>query len=36
MVEPKFVAYSAGGILFFIWNEYAKHFAFHQLKIEDK
>lgn len=36
MVEPEFVAYSAGGILFFIWNEYAKHFNFPQVKIEDK
>lgn len=36
MVDPEFVAYSVGGILFFIWNEYAKHFAFPQVKIEDK
>lgn len=26
MVDPEFIAYSAGGILFFMWNEYAKHF----------
>ena len=27
MVDAEFIAYSAGEILFFMWNEYAKHFG---------
>ena len=36
MVNPEFVAHLAGGTLFFMWNEYAKHFDFPQVKIEDE
>jgi hypothetical protein len=35
MVDAEFIAYSAGGILFFMWNEYAKHFELPQIQLRN-
>lgn len=35
MVDAEFIAYSAGGILFLMWNEYAKHFELPQIQLRD-
>lgn len=35
MVDAEFIAYSAGGILFFMWNEYAKHFELPQVQLKN-
>jgi hypothetical protein len=36
MVDPEFIAYSAGGILFFMWNEYAKYFELPLVELRDE
>lgn len=36
LIDSEFVSYSAGGILFFMWNEYVKYFDLPPVQIKDE